>query len=112
MTQASDSPADLIDRDHLDRQTMGDKQLATEVLGMFLFQVDKACRDLRDFDADRRPGIAHSLKGTARSVGAFQIGDCAAAIECAPGDATHLDLLDALATQLRAELAASARPAG
>lgn len=112
MTQASDSPADLIDRAHLDRQTMGDSQLAAEVLGLFLLQVDKACRELRDADAGKRAAIAHSLKGTARSVGAFQIGDCAAAIECAPGDATHLDLLDALAAQLRTELGASASPAG
>lgn len=74
-------PIDLV---HLSRQTLGDRALEQEVLGMFVVQLAAARENLAAAkEADRRM-IAHTLKGTARGLGAFKLGDCAAAIEDTP----------------------------
>ena len=74
-------PIDLV---HLSRQTLGDRALEQEVLGMFVVQLAAARENLAAAnEADRRM-IAHTLKGTARGLGAFKLGNCAAAIEDTP----------------------------
>jgi HPt (histidine-containing phosphotransfer) domain-containing protein len=71
-------PVDLV---HLSRQTMGDRQLEQEVLSLFLRQLDNIDNRLAEADEAERRRIAHALVGSARGVGAFAIGDCAAEIE-------------------------------
>lgn len=74
-------PIDLV---YLSRQTLGDRALEEEVLGMFVQQLAAARENLAAAnEADRRM-IAHTLKGTARGLGAFKLGNCAAAIEDTP----------------------------
>ncbi|MEO3999838.1 Hpt domain-containing protein [Mesorhizobium sp. CAU 1732] len=70
-----------IDLDHLARQTLGDTDLQREVLQMFLEQAQNACERLSSADEAERRMLAHTLKGSARGVGAFPIADCAEAIE-------------------------------
>lgn len=72
-----------IDREHLARYTMGDEALEVEILGLFLKGADEYLSMLRQHP----PGsaefkrAAHSLKGSARGVGAFEVGDLAFACE-------------------------------
>ena len=99
-------PVDLV---HLARQTMGDRDLEAEVLGMFARQVDAARGRLAAAGEDERRSLAHTLKGTARSVGAFALADCAAGIEEDPSSAALLERLSALADEVRDFIAAIGR---
>ena len=90
-----------IDLAHLARMTLGDGALRREVLGMFLDQ----SRDLLDrLAAHPREGaaLAHTLKGSARAIGAFHVAACAEAVEGVirqGGDPSHAmtDLRGAIA---------------
>ena len=69
-----------IDLAHLARMTLGDGALRREVLRMFLNQ----SRDLLDRLAARPSegaALAHTLKGSARAIGAFGVAACAEALE-------------------------------
>lgn len=80
-------PVDLV---HLARQTFGDRGLEAEILSMFLAQIHAAKARLRDAGPDDRQTLAHGLKGSARSVGAFPLGDAAAVLELQPANALHV----------------------
>ncbi|MBL8578839.1 MAG: Hpt domain-containing protein [Mesorhizobium sp.] len=75
-----------IDLAHLSIQTMGDRDLEREVLGMFVDQAQSVRRQLSMADLKERLFLAHTLKGSARGVGAFPIADCAAEMEERPTD--------------------------
>lgn len=83
-------PIDLV---HLARQTQGDRALEEEVLGLFMHQASATHERLLTADESERRMLAHTLKGSAASVGAFAIADCATAIEAAPS----VELLERLA---------------
>ncbi len=80
-TSAFTRPIDLA---HLTRQTMGDRTLEIEILCMFAKQLSGSRASISKANADERKRIAHTIKGTARSVGAFSVGDVAERIEKAP----------------------------
>lgn len=70
-------PVDLV---HLSSITMGDRDLEHDVLGIFLNQSEiylAAYRSARGQEARHR--AAHSLKGAARGIGAWQLGEIAEA---------------------------------
>lgn len=78
-TATTDEP---IDRVHLARYTLGDVALETEVLGLFAESLPKmvaGLTDARDPTAWRH--AAHSLKGSARAIGAWSLADAAARAE-------------------------------
>jgi HPt (histidine-containing phosphotransfer) domain-containing protein len=75
-----------IDLSHLSKQTMGDRELEREVLGMFVEQAQTVRRQIGDAAVKERLFLAHSLKGSARGVGAFAIAECACGIENSPTD--------------------------
>jgi len=77
VTVADPGPIDL---NHRARMTCGDKALACEVLALFLRQSATLGAALADASGDTA-GLAHTLKGSARSIGAFRVADCAAAAE-------------------------------
>ena len=83
----SDAPIDL---DHLARYTGGDRALNAEILKLFDGQVTQMVGQLRGIlaarDAKRWREVTHTIKGAARGVGAFAMGDAAAAAE--PVDVT------------------------
>jgi HPt (histidine-containing phosphotransfer) domain-containing protein len=74
-----------IDHDHLRRYTMGDKQLEREVLDLFAGELPKTLRSLRSAHTDLEWKIAaHTLKGSARAVGAWRIATAAVMAEKNP----------------------------
>lgn len=73
---------------------MDDKDVAAEVLALF---VQQAGRCLADFDAGGEEGhlkaVAHRLLGAARGVGADGVAQAALALELRPADADALHVL-------------------
>jgi HPt (histidine-containing phosphotransfer) domain-containing protein len=77
-----------IDSAHLDRMTLGDAGLEREVLAMFSGQavglIDRLATTLpSDAEPSETLALAHTLKGSARAIGAFRVGDAAEALEAA-----------------------------
>ena len=69
-----------IDFEHLSRMTLGDAGLEQEVLAMFVAQSAKLVSTLAAMPADAS-ALAHTLKGSARAIGAFSVADAAARLE-------------------------------
>ncbi|UCI05499.1 Hpt domain-containing protein [Mesorhizobium sp. B1-1-8] len=98
-----------VDLAHLARQTMGDRELEREVLALFVQQALSVRDKVLDADARERVLLAHSLKGSARGVGAFAVAECAATIEKQPDDARLLQRLGILIEEVRDFIAAISR---
>ena len=75
----------IVDQAHLNRMTGGDEALTTEVLGLFREQCDLWMRLLEPTTATLDWGnAAHTIKGSARGIGAWQLGEvCGGAEEAA-----------------------------
>ena len=71
-----------IDFDHLRRMTLGDAAIEQEVLTMFSSQSATLMHRLAVNPADAS-ALVHTLKGSARAIGAFAVGDAAARLEAA-----------------------------
>ena len=99
-----DGPLDIA---HLRRMTLGDAALEREVLTMFAAQASHLAGTLAAMPADA-PALAHTLKGSARAIGAFAVADAAAGLEAlikSGGDTTAaLDELDEAIAQARAAI--------
>ncbi|MGD9544654.1 MAG: Hpt domain-containing protein [Methylocystis sp.] len=107
----AEPPIDLV---HLSRQTFGDHELECELLGLFEAQAGQFAERLRApaafGDADWRIGLAHTIKGSARAVGAFEVGRAAESYEEAlrAGDPSAVNLarsLDAAIGRARGAIA-------
>ncbi|MEO6839124.1 MAG: Hpt domain-containing protein [Bradyrhizobium sp.] len=81
-----------IDNAHLDRMTLGDIALEREVLAMFSAQAVGLIARLTALASEGRSSegrsseglaLAHTLKGSARAIGAFRVADTAEALEAA-----------------------------
>lgn len=74
-----------IDLDHLARYTGGDKALNSEILKLFNGQLGNMVGELltvlEQRDARKWRQVTHTIKGAARGVGAFAVGEAAAAAE-------------------------------
>jgi len=94
-----------LDREHLSHYTMGNEELAAEVVGLFLVQMPSILAMLRSATSSADWKLAtHTLKGSAMAVGAMRIAQIAGALE-------ELDFADGAARQplvdvLDAEIAA------
>ena len=72
-------PVDLV---HLGNQTQGDEALEAEILSMFKAQSQIYMKMmLNSCDVTNRIRAAHSLKGAARGIGAFDLADRAEEVE-------------------------------
>jgi HPt (histidine-containing phosphotransfer) domain-containing protein len=74
-----------VDLSHLARYTGGDRALNGEILRLFDNQLSEMVENLKGV-AERRDTkgwqeITHTIKGAARGVGAFSVGEAAAAAE-------------------------------
>jgi HPt (histidine-containing phosphotransfer) domain-containing protein len=97
-----------IDRGHLARMTFGDRSLEREVLQLFDRQADLLLARMRDREPSAVTTLAHTLKGSAASIGATGVVQTAAAVEQA-GNAAERDLaIGRLATAIDAARAAIA----
>ena len=74
-----------VDLEHLARYTGGDKTLNAEILKLFDGQVSEMVGQLLSIleqrDARKWREVTHTIKGAARGVGAFAMGDAAATDE-------------------------------
>jgi HPt (histidine-containing phosphotransfer) domain-containing protein len=79
------APARPIDLVHLARYTGGDRALNAEVLTLFIGQAEQLIAKLRihleHADSKGWHDVTHALKGAARGIGAFALGDAVAAAE-------------------------------
>jgi HPt (histidine-containing phosphotransfer) domain-containing protein len=73
-----------IDFEHLKRMTLGDAGLEQEVLAMFAAQSARLIGTLAGRPSDAG-ALAHTLKGSARAIGAFGVADAAARLEAVLG---------------------------
>lgn len=71
-----------IDFEHLNRMTLGDAGLEQEVLAMFVAQSARLVSTLATKPSDAG-ALAHTLKGSARAIGAFDVADAADRLEAA-----------------------------
>lgn len=104
--------SNAIDFAHLDKYVMGDDVLRDEVLEIFIAQLDMHVRNLDPSRDDMSwKNTAHTLKGAARGVGAWEVGELCQAAEALIGDVNNKlkareTLLSAL--RLKAEAATEA----
>ena len=75
-------PIDLV---HLARQTLGDRSLEQEILALYLKQARALVDRIAECGGGRdRADLAHTLKGSSRAVGAWQVAQAAEAVEIVP----------------------------
>ena len=85
---SSRRPIDLI---HLARQSSGDRGLEGEILSLFRHQLKVAIVQLGMTSGRERRIVAHTIKGSARAVGAFGVARLAERIEHETGKASLID---------------------
>jgi HPt (histidine-containing phosphotransfer) domain-containing protein len=71
-------PIDLV---HLARTTLGERTLEREVLQLFDRQASLLIERMQTASADALPALAHTLKGSARAIGAAHVARAAEAVE-------------------------------
>jgi HPt (histidine-containing phosphotransfer) domain-containing protein len=101
-----------IDIQHLQRMTLGDTSLEREVLAMFSAQAAGLIGTLATLPSNTSE-LAHTLKGSARAIGAFGVGDAAEGLEAAIRNGEHphsaFDELKEAVAQARAAIDAILR---
>jgi HPt (histidine-containing phosphotransfer) domain-containing protein len=101
-----------IDIEHLKRMTLGDISLEHEVLAMFSAQAASLLVALATLPPDAG-ALAHTLKGSARAIGAIAVADAALDLETALGNggdpATALGALADAITEARTAIDAILR---
>ena len=76
-----------IDFDHLNRYVGGDRDLTREVFGLFRNQVEMWGKGLKaDVDDEVWESVTHTLKGSARAVGAMALSEACENAESITGD--------------------------
>lgn len=102
-----------IDIEHLSRQSGGDHELERELLALFSQQCVRLLRTIHgSADRQARMDAAHTLKGAARAIGAWQVAEAADQIEQALSaleTSQTQNALDALALAAAEARAAIAR---
>ncbi len=80
-----------IDRGHLTRMTLDDPSLEREVLQLFDRQAATLVARMRTASPAAVPALAHTLKGSACSIGAWHVARAAEAVELADGAPTEAE---------------------
>jgi HPt (histidine-containing phosphotransfer) domain-containing protein len=93
---ASASPDRPIDLVHLARMTLGDRSLEREVLQLFERQTAMLVARVREGSRCAAGALAHTLKGSARGVGAGRVACAAEAVELASVSGGDGDLKSAV----------------
>jgi len=71
----------VIDLAHLARMTLGERSLEAEVLTLFDRQAEILLAHMRDCAPAAVAAFAHTLKGSARGIGAWRVAAAADAVE-------------------------------
>src|SRR5579863_8564704 len=84
-TPDGDRQTTVIDQNHLGRMTLGDRRLEREVLELFLRQTMIMLNRIVNADPPLAAAAAHTLKGSARGIGAWRVARAAEFLEHAAG---------------------------
>ena len=79
--EASRDDEPIIDLAHLARMTMGEKHLQAEVLALFDRQAGMLLARMQTAPAKAAAALAHTLAGSARSIGAWEVAVAAQEVE-------------------------------
>lgn len=91
------SPVDRpIDLEHLSRMTLGERELEREVLRLFDRQAEMLLVKMQDACPAAIAGYAHTLKGSARGIGAWSVARTAFDVETAAQAVDPAHLPDAI----------------
>lgn len=101
--------APAIDFGHLARQSLGDQALEVELMQLFDRQAARIAAELGMPDLAKgsraeRGDLAHTLKGSARAIGAWRVADACEAYENALKSDVSALTLDALAVAVGVEV--------
>lgn len=99
-------PIDLV---HLARQTLGDRTLEAEVLSLFSRQAGGITNRIGQVKGKERGLLAHSLKGSARTIGAFRVAEMAEKVESDPANDNAASALREALTDVQEFIAAISR---
>lgn len=107
----------VIDTDHLGRMTLGDRRLEREILELFVRQAALMLDRIAGAEPSLAAAAAHTLKGSARGIGAWRVARAAELLEQAAGgeggDVGNRSALDEAIAELKAaSLEASAAIGG
>ena len=101
-----------IDMQHLARMTLGEQSLQREVLALFDRQADVLLPRIRCGAPALAASLAHTLKGSAASIGAFKVASAAESVEQIQGRtdrdaamAVAIERLAAVLDEAKAEIA-------
>lgn len=108
MHEAAAIPLRVIDDEHLERITLGDRRLEREVLHIFVRQSAMMLERI----SGGQPGVlataAHTLIGSARGIGAWRVAEAAERLDRASREGNGEDISDAIADLKAASLEATA----
>lgn len=90
-----------LDQDHLGRMTLGDRRLEHEVLEIFARQNSLILSRIAGAEPGLVAAAAHTLKGSARGVGAWRVARAAERLEQAATEADE-DAMKAAIAELKA----------
>jgi HPt (histidine-containing phosphotransfer) domain-containing protein len=108
-TADRDRKPTVIDDTHLERMTLGDRRLEREVLELFVRQTTIMLGRIVGADPAMAAAAAHTLKGSARGIGAWRVARAAELVEnAASGDSADGAMEDAVTELKSASLEASA----
>jgi HPt (histidine-containing phosphotransfer) domain-containing protein len=99
---SGERPIDLV---HLARMTLGDRGLEREVLELFDRQAGMLILRMQEAARAGICAAAHTLKGSARGIGAWRVARAAEAVELAAGSAVELAAGSAAELELEAAIA-------
>ena len=111
--ERSDRPSQIVgepalDVAHLGRMTFGERGLESEVLRLFDRQASMLLARMKDRPPTELAAFAHTLKGSARGIGAWPVAKAAEALELTASSCNELDISRASARLAAAVKAARA----
>ncbi|MGB7101794.1 MAG: Hpt domain-containing protein [Xanthobacteraceae bacterium] len=92
----------VLDEEHLGRMTLGDRSLEREVLEIFARQTTLSLSRLAGAEPARAAAVAHTLKGSARGVGAWRVAQAAERLERVASEKGDDEALQGAIAQLEA----------
>jgi HPt (histidine-containing phosphotransfer) domain-containing protein len=99
----------VIDDTHLERMTLGDRRLEREVLELFVRQTTIMLGRIVGAEPALAAAAAHTLKGSARGIGAWRVARAAELVENSANGEGSAAAMDEAVTELKsASLEASA----
>jgi HPt (histidine-containing phosphotransfer) domain-containing protein len=101
MTDRDRKPT-VIDETHLERMTLGDRKLEREVLELFVRQTTIMLGRIVGGEPVLAAAAAHTLKGSARGIGAWRVAHAAELVESAAAGEGAPSAMEEAVTELKA----------